>query len=320
MTTGDEAPSQDAPADGEPSEPSRPATGREPEPELAPELEVELEPERKPEPEPAAVGGEPVRSSSPAAGRFGSLAIHDRRRAGLGVATAVALVVAGGLGLQLLRALSGDEGSTATEPVPGAVGKLVPHVIALTEPPPRPDAPEVFAALTAARHDVAVDTTVAALCATVTVAEPVTVAGRWERNGELVASSRSSSLGPPGFADCIDADGEPLPEGAYQFVVTDEEGAVSAPGTIVLGAPVVPQSFVNDTDEPVCGLRLAPLRAAYFELFDASAEPIAPGAAVTVPLAGVRQSLEAVACDDGATLATAQVRPDARAARAITSG
>lgn len=271
------------------------------------------EPRVAEEPDPAATTA--ANSGRP---RRGGIEIHDRRRLAYGIATAAVLVVAGVFGLQLVRALAGDEASaTATEPVAGPVGALVPHVVAFATPPAGANAPEVLAALTAGRHDVAVDTTVGALCATVETAEPVTAAGRWERDGHEVASTTASALRAPGFADCIDAGGDPMPDGVYQFVVTDEAGATSAPGTIVLGASVVSQSFVNETDEPVCGLRLAPLRAGYFELFDATAAPIAPGAAATVPLADVRQTFEAVACDDGSTVASAQLRPDAGAVRAI---
>lgn len=266
----------------------------------------------------ADVPGPPVDPRPRRAISLGGLAVGDRRRLALGIATAVVLAIAAVLGVRLVDALAGAEGGDeAREPVPGVVGGLVPSVFALAEPPAGPGAPEVVAALSAGRNDVAVDTVVDALCATVALDGPAEVAGRWERDGEEVAATEPAPLDAPGFADCIDADGEALPDGAYQFVVTGEDGATSAPGTLVVGAPVVAQTFVNDTDGRLCGLRVAPLRAGYFTWFDATASPIERGASVTVPLAGVRHVVEAVGCDDAEVVASSRTMPDATRVRSL---
>jgi len=279
---------------------------------------VEGEPTALPPPEAvpaetASAAAEPLTPSRPP--RVGSVVVHDRHRVVLGVATAVALAVASVFGFRLLRLLT-DASDEPSPPVEGPVGELVPFVVALAEPPSSPGAPEVLAALNGGRHDIAVDTDVSALCATVALDEDVSLAGWWELNGETVASTSTSDLTAPGFADCVTADGEALPDGTYQFVVADDD-AVSAPGTVVLGAAAVAQQFLNETDEPLCQLRLAPLQADFFDVFDTSAAPIEPDGSITLALADVRYRLEAVACDGGDVVSRRQIRPDASAVRTI---
>lgn len=263
--------------------------------------------------DPAALTPPPAPSAprrSPSAGR-------DRARMVLGVLTVAALAVAVFFGVRLVRMLVDDEANATSPPVEGPVGLMVPGVFALAEPPTGPNAAEVVAGLDSGRDDVAVDTSVGALCAAVATETPVEVSGRWERDGTEVASTSRSQLEAPGFTDCITADGDSLPEGTYQFVVVDADGNTSAPGTIVLGAAVVAQTFQNDGDEALCGLRIAPLPAGYFSWYDASSAPIAPGASVTLALADVRQAIEVVSCDGAEVVDTMQVRPDAATARSV---
>ncbi|MFV0306166.1 MAG: hypothetical protein ACK5OX_00300 [Desertimonas sp.] len=242
---------------------------------------------------------------------------RDRARLTLGAAMVVALAVAALAGLRLVGMLVDDEASAAGDPASGPVGAMVPGVFAFAEAPASPGAAEVVAGLRAGRDDVAADTSVAALCAAVAIDAPVEVSGRWERDGAEVASTASTQLAAPGFADCIDAGGEDLPNGTYQFVVTDPDGNTSAPGTVVIGAPVVAQTIVNDGDEPWCGLRIAPLSASFFTWYDATASPIMPGTGITVAMADVRQSLEVVGCGGNEVIEQAQFRPAADMARSV---
>ena len=89
------------------------------------------------------------------------------------------------------------------------VRALVPSIVAvddeLTTAAERQ--PVVVAALTEATNAVAVPTTPGTLCAVVPVSAPLMAAGRWERNGDTVAESALTRRDPPGYGDCITADG-----------------------------------------------------------------------------------------------------------------
>jgi len=260
--------------------------------------------------------------AAPAAPRRGSVIVRDRRRIALAVAALVALAAAGFFGLRLVRTLAGDEADSAPATITGPVGRIVPNVVAFTTAPSvgRRES-ELYDALTTGRHDVAVDAPVRALCATAALDTSAELVGRWERNGAELAATDASTLRPPGFADCIEGDGEPLADGTYQFVVEDGDGQHSAAATTVLGAEVVAQTFVNDGEAPICALRLAPAAAGRFQLYDASAAPIVPGASVTLELADVRQAVQPVGCDDAAPpFDEHEFRPDAGALRALVEG
>ncbi len=108
------------------------------------------------------------------------------------------------------------------------------------------------------RHDVALPGTVATLCATVELAGPIEVSGRWERDGEEISETGLVLRNAPGFGDCIDNDGEPLETGTYQFVATDAGGTDSAAASFVVDAVRIDQQFVNNDEDPVCAIFVAP--------------------------------------------------------------
>jgi hypothetical protein len=135
----------------------------------------------------------------------------------------------------------------------------------------------------------------------VRLAEQAQLEGRWERNGEEVDSTNLSTVGQPGFGDCLVGDGgAPLEEGAYQFIVADRDGTDSAPGTFVIGAVPLDQVFVNDTGQDVCTLRLAPSSAGRYDAYDFRSAPLAPGASVIVPVGDVDQDVRVDGCDPAA--------------------
>jgi hypothetical protein len=145
------------------------------------------------------------------------------------------------------------------------------------------------------RHDVALPGTVATLCATVELAGPIEVSGQWERDGQEISETGLVLRNAPGFGDCIDNDGEPIEPGVYQFVATDSEGTDSAAASFVVDAARIDQQFVNNGEEPVCAILIAPTDAGFFEDY-VFASPLPAGAAVVIPIADVRQDVRVSVC------------------------
>lgn len=202
-------------------------------------------------------------------------------------------------------------GPDSTPDAPPYVAQLVPSVAAHTGPlTPEAAAAAIQEILATGRHDIAAPGPTVAICAAVPLAQPLALDGRWERDGHRVATSGTMRREPPGFGECLDDDGEALAPGAYQYIVRDTGGHESAAGGIVLGAATAAQPFVNDGATAVCTIRIAPATARYFESYVYLAAPIAPGAAVTLTVAGVEQDVETLACD-GSRLASFSFLPDA---------
>jgi hypothetical protein len=155
------------------------------------------------------------------------------------------------------------------------------------------------------RHDVALSGSVSTLCATVALAGPIEVSGRWERDGDEIAGTGIVLRTAPGFGDCIDNDGEPLEPGSYQYIATDVDGTDSAIGTFVVGAARLDQQFVNNGEEAVCAILVAPTSSDFFEDYVFST-PMSPGSSVVIPIADVRQDVEVWGCrgDDDEITAT----------------
>ena len=88
-------------------------------------------------------------------------------------------------------------------------------------------------------------------------------AGRWELDGAaLVVDPTSPWRAAPGFGDCVDNDGEPLEDGAYQFTAVDAAGDARPPATFVAGAARIDQRFVNNGEEPTCAPSASPVARA----------------------------------------------------------
>ena len=203
--------------------------------------------------------------------------------------------------------------STPGDEDPGFdVGDLVPSVSAFPEPlDPAQLATVVAELLVTPRHDVASPTPVYTLCAIVQMEGRLTLSGRWEFDGRPLSSSDEASLAPPGFGDCIDNDGAPMEDGAYQFIAADSSGRESAAGTFVAGAQRVDQRFSNNSDEAVCSILIAPSTADYYDAFVfPGPPPIRPGDEITIPIAGVRQDVRTIGCADDDRLAEFSFDPD----------
>jgi hypothetical protein len=196
---------------------------------------------------------------------------------------------------------------TTTTTAPGAgdvnyISQLVPNLAAFPDYLSTADAAkaQIDQLLASGRHDVAVPGPVDTVCASVRMGEPLAVKSRWERDGRRIASSDLGRRDAPGFGECLGNEGKALADGSYQYIAIDSEGHESAAGGIVIGAARVDQPFVNDGDETVCMVRIAPSQSRYFEVYVYTAQPIAKGATVSIPVAAVRQDVETVGCNRGA--------------------
>lgn len=186
------------------------------------------------------------------------------------------------------------------------VGDLVPDIAAFAGPIADPAQLSTLVAelLATPRHDVASPTPVYTLCAIVRLDGPLTLSGRWEFDGRPLHSSDDANLTAPGFGDCIDNDGAPMEDGAYQFIALNTSGRRSAPGTFVAGAERIDQEFRNNSDESVCSILIAPSTADYYDAFVFPGPSSIPrGDTVTIPIAGVRQDARTIGCADDNQLA-----------------
>jgi hypothetical protein len=145
------------------------------------------------------------------------------------------------------------------------------------------------------RHDVAMPGIVATLCATVELAGPIEVSGRWEHDGDEIDATGLVLRSAPGFGDCIDNGGEPLDPGSYQFVASDSDGTDSAVANFVVDAVRIDQRFVNNGEDPVCAIFVAPTTANFYEDYVFS-DPLPQGATVVIPIADVAQDVEVWVC------------------------
>jgi hypothetical protein len=203
--------------------------------------------------------------------------------------------------------------STSERPARPALDELVPNLAGHREFAGRPDQRQTLidGLLASPRHDVASRQPIATLCAVVALDGPIRLGGRWEVDGRPLASSDPIDVGPPGFGECVDADGDALADGAYQFVAVDPSGASSAAGTFVVGADPIGQAFRNNGDEDVCAVLVGPASASFYEAFRLGAAPIEPGAMVTIVLGSVRQDVRTIGCDGEEVLAEFSFDPSA---------
>jgi hypothetical protein len=244
--------------------------------------------------------------------RQGSVATRDDRPVFLVVGAVLAVGVVAVLVVALVRTLAGDDDGQDDAVPTGPLAAIVPDIAASPVMLGPADRTALLNEMIASgRNDVATDAPTGVLCAAVALDVPLEATGRWERDGQAIASSEPSVVGPPGFGDCIDAAGERMEDGTYQFLVTDAAGAESAAATLVVGAAPIAQPFVNDADEPVCALRIAPSAAGYFEAYDFTAAPVPPGGTIALVIADVEQALRADGCGEGAAeLASFEFDPD----------
>ena len=191
-------------------------------------------------------------------------------------------------------------GGSTTVPAGGGVSieSIVPDLAASRRYLATPDQVQTFIdrlLQRGGRHDVALPGDVPTLCATVTLPGPIELSGRWERDGDEIAETGIVLRTAPGFGDCVDNDGDPLEPGSYQYIATDVDGTDSAVGNFVVGAARVDQRFVNNGEDDVCAILVAPSTSDFFEDYVFSS-PMQPGASVIIPIADVSQDVEVWGC------------------------
>ena len=156
--------------------------------------------------------------------------------------------------------------------------------------------PVVAAALTEASNAIAVETTTRTLCAVVPVGAPLMAAGRWERDGETLATADLTRRDPPGYGDCVSTDESGgFEDGVYQYLAIGETGANSAVATVVLGVPTVAVWLLNNGDQPVCLVQTSPHDADFYESHQSDSELLA-GEALGVRLADVAHDVRVFGC------------------------
>jgi hypothetical protein len=156
--------------------------------------------------------------------------------------------------------------------------------------------PVVAAALTEASNAVAVETPTRTLCAVVPVAAPLMAAGRWERDGESLATADLTRRDPPGYGDCVATDESGgFEDGVYQYVAIGETGSNSAVATVVLGAATVAVWLLNNGDQPVCLVQTSPHDADFYESHQSDSELLV-GEALAVRLADVAHDVRVFGC------------------------
>ena len=215
--------------------------------------------------------------------------------------------------IALVRTLAGDDDG-ADDAVPtGPLAVIVPDIAASPVVlGPADQTALLTEILTTGRDDVATESPAGSLCAAVALDAPLEGVGRWERDGQQVSATEPSPVGPPGFGDCLDDEGDRLEEGVYQFLVADHGGRESAATTLVLGAPAVEAAVrQRRRRRHVCAVRIAPSAAGYFEAYDLSGSPLAPGATMALVVADVEQAVRTTGCgDDAPELASFEFDPD----------
>ncbi len=224
-------------------------------------------------------------------------------------------------GEQIPPAAGDDPGAAPDDDAVVAITDVVPALAAFPEhiTDPAALAAEVTVLLASGRHDVASPTPVSTLCAAVPLDGPLDVSGRWQLDGRPLSSSEPRALGPPGFGDCIDNDGDALDDGAYQFIAVDIEGTESAAGTFVAGAARIEQRFRNNGDDAVCAILIGPSSSDYYEAYPfRGPPPVRPGDIVTIPVADVRQDVRTIGCADGEPLSQFSFDPTTADAQDLT--
>jgi hypothetical protein len=178
------------------------------------------------------------------------------------------------------------------------VRTLLPGVVAIAEQlvTDADRQPVVASALTERRNTVAIEAAPGTVCAVVPVAAPVMAAGRWEHDGEELASAELIRRDPPGYGDCITTDdvGDFDP-GVYQYVAVGPTGATSAVATLVVGVPAVVVWLLNNGDEPVCLVQTSPSEADFYDAYQANSD-LLPGEALAVRLAAVEHDVRVYGC------------------------
>ncbi len=156
--------------------------------------------------------------------------------------------------------------------------------------------PVVAGALTEASNAIAVETPARTLCAVVPVGAPLMAAGRWERDGETLATADLTRRDPPGYGDCVSTD-EPggFADGVYQYLAIGQTGTTSAVATIVLGVPSVAVWLLNNGDQPVCLVQTSPHDADFYESHQSDSD-LLPGEALAVRLADVAHDVRVFGC------------------------
>ncbi len=251
-----------------------------------------------------------------------------KKKSGLLVAGLIALVVAlmGALTFVVTQIGGDDEGADDppdtrpedeedepddtqppdTEPPPtdpptdGSVDGVFVRIDARTDMIPDEDIQATLAEIGLASGDNPVSTTDAVrnLCAALPIDEPASASAEWTRDSAPISSGVTRVLEAPADGNCINNNGEPLQDGAYEVSFTDNGGGMTTVALFTIGAATVTQSFTNDTEADLCTVDVGPTSAGFYQAFELpSGEPLAPGDSILIDVADVEHEARGLDCD-----------------------
>jgi hypothetical protein len=135
------------------------------------------------------------------------------------------------------------------------------------------------------------------LCAAIAVDVPVAARVSWARDSIAVFDGPSRSFSSPADGNCINNNGEPLADGAYEAFFADVAGGESGVALFTVGAATREQEFLNDSDTELCSVDLGPVTSGFYQTFElATDEPVAIGESIIIDIADVEHEARGVDC------------------------
>jgi hypothetical protein len=126
------------------------------------------------------------------------------------------------------------------------------------------------------------------LCVTIAVDAPVAARVSWAHDSIAVVDGPSRSFSSPADGNCINNNGEPLADGAYEAFFTDVADGESGVALFAVGAVTREQEFLNDSDIELCSVDLGPVTSGFYQTFElTTAEPIAIGESIIADIADI---------------------------------
>ena len=179
-------------------------------------------------------------------------------------------------------AAAGRRTTTLPPPTdPDNIARLVPNLAGYAEYLSTPEQAkvEIDQLLATGRHDVAVPGPAATICAAVPMDRRSPSKRRWERDGRRIASSDLGRRDAPGFGECLGERRRPA-RGRVVPVHGDRlrRRRVGGRGHRRRRRPASSSSSRNNSDVPVCAVRVAPSVSRYFEVYVYTAVPDRPPA------------------------------------------
>jgi hypothetical protein len=191
--------------------------------------------------------------------------------------------------------------TTSAAALTGSVEGLFTHIEARGEIIPDDQLATSLEQLGLAEGDNPVSTADAVLnlCAAIPVDAPVGARVSWSRDNVSVLDGTSRTFSSPADGNCINNNGEPLADGAYEVFFTDDADGESGVALFTVGAATRSQEFVNDSAIELCSVDLGPTTSGFYQSFElTSEEPIVIGESIIIDVADVEHEARGVDCSE----------------------